>query len=131
MFFSLVTNFLLMILRSIDDGCIFVHEIQALTRNHNCYSDDLAYIPYDQRNIEKPVGIGEYCCIGARVTILPDVKIGKGLLVVACSVVTKDCQGYAAGGDNPAKVIKYRNKEKLDELLSKDKEYIKCTKHYS
>lgn len=115
---------------TIGDGCIFAHEVQVLTRNHNYDSEDLQYIPYDQRYIEKPVVIGEYCWIGARAMILPGVKIGKGVVVAAGSVVTKDIPDYAVVGGNPARVIKYRGKEKFDELLSKDQGYIKCTKHY-
>ena len=116
---------------TIGDGCIFAHDVQILTRNHNYDSDDLEFIPYDQRYIEKPVVIGEYCWIGARTTILPGVKIGKGAVVAACSVVTKDVPDYAVIGGNPVKVLKYRNKEKFEKLLSEDKGYIKCTKRYS
>ena len=105
--------------------------MQVLTRNHNYDSNDLEFIPYDQKYIEKPVVIGEYCWIGARVTILPGVKIGKGVVVADCSVITKDIPDYAVVGGNPARIIKYRNKEKFDELLREDKGYIKCTKHYT
>ena len=131
--FSLVANSSLMQRGgvTIDDGCIFAHDVQVLTRNHNYDSNDLEFIPYDQKYIEKPVVIGEYCWIGARVTILPGVKIGKGVVVAACSVITKDIPDYAVVGGNPARIIKYRNKEKFDELLREDKGYIKCTKHYT
>jgi len=47
--------------------------------------------------------------IGVRVIILPGCKrIGKGVIVGAGSVVTKDIPDYAIVGGNPAKVIKYR-----------------------
>lgn len=114
----------------IGDGCVFAHDVQILTRNHNYNSDDLEMIPYDSRYIEKPVAIGAYCWIGARATILPGVKIGKGAVIAACSVVTKDVPDYAVVGGNPAKVIKYRNKERFEQLLREDRGYIKCTKHY-
>ena len=115
---------------TIGDGCIFAHDVQILTRNHNYDSDDLEFIPYDQQYIEKPVVIGEYCWIGARATILPGVKIGKGVVIATCTVVTKDIPDYAVVGGNPASIIKYRSKEKFEELLSKDKGYIKCKKNY-
>lgn len=102
--------------------------MQVLTRNHNYDSNDLEFIPYDQKYIEKPVVIGEYCWIGARVTIFPGVKIGKGVVVAACSVITKDIPDYAVVGGNPARIIKYRNKEKFDELLREDKGYHKMHK---
>ncbi len=115
---------------TIGDGCVFAHDVQILTRNHNYDSDDLEYIPYDKRQIDRPVEIGEYSWIGARVTILPGVKIGRGVVVGAGSVVTKNVPDYAVVGGNPAKILKYRNKEKFEELLKDGKGYIKCTKNY-
>lgn len=50
--------------------------------------------------------------IGSRVTILGKVnRIGKGSIIGACSVVTKDVPDYAIVAGNPAKIIKYRNCE--------------------
>lgn len=47
--------------------------------------------------------------IGARVTILGNCsKIGKGAVVGACSVVTKDVPEYAIVAGNPARIIGYR-----------------------
>lgn len=115
---------------TIGDGCIFAHEVQVMTRNHNYDSDDLQMIPYDSRYIEKPVTIGEYCWVGGRVTILPGVSVGKGAVLAAGAVVTKDVPDYAVCGGNPAKIIKFRNKEKFEQLREEDKGYIKCTKHY-
>ena len=50
--------------------------------------------------------------IGARVIVLPGCShIGKGVIIGAGSVVTKDIPDYAVVGGNPAKVLKYRNRE--------------------
>ena len=62
-------------------------------------------------------GIKEYCpvrieddvWIGARAIILPGLKIGRGAIIGAGSVVTKDVPPYAICVGNPARVIKYRN----------------------
>jgi len=56
----------------------------------------------------KPVIIGNYCWIGANVTILPGVKIGDFVIVGAGSVVTKDIPPYVICVGNPAKIIKQR-----------------------
>lgn len=46
--------------------------------------------------------------IGYRVTILSGVHIGKGAVIAAGAVVTKDVPPYAVVAGVPAKVIKYR-----------------------
>ena len=58
---------------------------------------------------EKPVVIGDDVWIGSRVTILPGVKIGKGVIIGASAVVTKSVPDYAVVGGNPAKILKFRN----------------------
>lgn len=68
--------------------------------------------------------------IAVGVIVLSGVTIGKGAVIAAGSVVTKDIPPYAIVGGNPARVIKYRFEEELlieanDFKLSKiDKEYI-------
>lgn len=55
--------------------------------------------------IEEPVEIGDYVFIGARAIILPGVKIGKGAVVAAGAVVTKDVEPFKIVGGVPAKEI--------------------------
>ncbi len=52
-----------------------------------------------------PVIIEDYVFIGPRAIILPGVKIGKGAVVAAGAVVTKDVSDYAIVGGVPAQVI--------------------------
>lgn len=59
-------------------------------------------------SVPRPVIISDDVWIGARVTILPGVHIGKGAIIGAGAVVTKDVPEYAVVGGNPAKIIKYR-----------------------
>jgi maltose O-acetyltransferase len=54
---------------------------------------------------EEPVEIGDYVFIGPRAIILPGVKIGKGAIVGAGAVVTKDIPDFAIAGGVPAKII--------------------------
>lgn len=56
----------------------------------------------------KPVIIGDDVWIGGRVTILPGVHIGRGAIIGAGAVVTKDVPEFAIVGGNPAKILKYR-----------------------
>lgn len=52
--------------------------------------------------------IGDDVWIGTRAIIMPGVKIGKGVIVGAGAVVTKDIPDYAVVGGVPAKILKYR-----------------------
>jgi len=59
--------------------------------------------------IEQPVEIGDYVFIGPRAVILPGVKIGKGAIVAAGAVVTKDVPAGKIVGGVPAGIIGERN----------------------
>lgn len=61
--------------------------------------------------VPRTVVIGDDVWIGTRVIILPGRKIGKGAIVGAGAVVTKDVPDYAIVGGNPARIIRYRNKQ--------------------
>lgn len=113
----------------IGNGTILSHEIQIFARNHNYNSDDLRLLPYDERDINKKVKIGNNVWIGARSTIMPGVTIGDGAVVGAASVVTKDVPRGAVVGGNPAKIVKYRNMQKYNELVASDNIYIKQKKY--
>ena len=104
---------------TIKNGTIFGPEVIIYTSNH-CYdSKDLGALPYDNRILLKSVEIGEYCWIGRRVIILPGVVIGKGAIIAAGSVVSKDVPDFAVMAGNPAKIVKYRNLDRY-EFLEKE-----------
>ena len=48
------------------------------------------------------------CWIGANVTILKGVTIGRGSVVAAGAVVTRSCPPYSIIGGVPARVIRQR-----------------------
>lgn len=54
------------------------------------------------------VVIGAGCWIGARVTILGGVKIGKGCVIGACSLVKNDIPDWSVAVGIPAKIISKR-----------------------
>ena len=62
----------------------------------------------DQGYKKDKVIIGDDVWVGSNSIILPGVKIGKGVVVGAGSVVTKDIPDYAVVVGNPAKVIRFR-----------------------
>lgn len=57
----------------------------------------------------EPVVIEDDVWIGARVIILKGVRIGKGSIIAAGSVVAKDVEPYTVVGGVPAKFIKKRS----------------------
>lgn len=77
------------------------------TKNH-AFSNLDTPMMYQGYLETKPVYIEDDVWIGGRVIILPGRRIGKGAIVGAGSVVTKDVPDYAIVGGNPAKVLKYR-----------------------
>ena len=56
----------------------------------------------------QPVVVKDDVWIGAGAIILPGVSIGRGTIIGAGAVVTKDVPSYAIVGGVPAKVIKFR-----------------------
>lgn len=81
--------------------CVFI------TRNHKF---DKLEIPMQDQGYteEEQIEIEDDVWIGRRVIILPGVTIGKGAIIGAGAVVTKNIPPYAIGGGVPAKIIKYR-----------------------
>jgi putative colanic acid biosynthesis acetyltransferase WcaF len=58
-----------------------------------------------------PVVIEDYVYVGPRVIILPNVRIGRGAVIAAGAVVTKDIPPYAIVGGVPARFIRERTHE--------------------
>lgn len=92
-------------------------EVWIYTRNHKHDSIDIPMIEQGFEE-EKEVTICDDVWIGSRVTILPGITIGKGAIIGAGSVVTKNVSDYTIVAGNPARVVKIRtnnNGEKQDE----------------
>lgn len=81
--------------------------------------DEGTCIPYDATYVLKHIVIGDNVWFGNRVIVTGSITIGEGAIIAAGSVVCKDVPPLAIVGGNPAKVIKYRNKEHYFDLKVK------------
>lgn len=73
----------------------------------------------DFHAISASVEVGDYVFIGPRAIILPGVKIGKGAIIAAGAVVTKDVSQYAIVGGVPAEAIGERKIKDLHYKLGR------------
>ncbi len=82
-------------------------DVVILSRNHNYDRVDIP-MKFQGSGDEQPVVIEDDVWIGTRVIILPGVHIGRGCIIGAGSVVTKDIPSYSIAAGNPARVIRMR-----------------------
>jgi len=88
-------------------NCVMIAaHVTIITSNHRYVTQFSNENNYDELN---PIIIKDDVWIGERAIILPGVTIGRGAIVGAGAIVTKDVPDYAVVGGNPAKVLKYRN----------------------
>lgn len=80
------------------------HRVSLLTGSHEINSTSF-------QGSFKPIHIDDYVWIGANATILQGINIGKGAVVCAGAVVTKDVDKYQVVAGIPAKQINTRNKK--------------------
>lgn len=91
-------------------------EVMIYNSQHNIHSEDFAKI---EEVILEPVLIADYVFIGPRAIILPGVKVGRGAIIGAGAVVTKDVPEMAIAGGVPAKVIGERKVNDLNYKLGR------------
>jgi len=98
-----------------------IHAYQSIEIGNNCLiaancqildgsGHDLSFDDVDNRinttGNASPIKIDDSVWIGANSIILPGVKIGRGSVISANSVVVKDIPPMVVAGGNPAKIIK-------------------------
>lgn len=81
-------------------------EVLIFTSNHVWSPQERTY--FCQGITKAKVIINDDVWLGARSIILPGVVIGKGAIVAAGSVVTKNVPEYVIVGGSPAKIIKIK-----------------------
>lgn len=100
-------------------GVLFImgnnHQIQTIT-TFPFHSHGSAQSPLDSQS-KGPIIVNDEVWIGTNCLILSGVNIGKGAIIAAGAVVTKDIPPYAIVGGNPARIIKYRFSPEIIEIL--------------
>lgn len=80
-------------------------DVMIYNSEHDIESDDF-------RAVRRPVVIEDYVFIGPRAIILPGVSVGRGAVIAAGAVVTKNVEDFDVVGGVPAIVIgKRKNKD--------------------
>lgn len=80
------------------------------------YTKLIARSPIDAIS-KGPIMVEDEVWIGTNAFIFSGVTIGKGAIIAAGSVVTKDVPPYGIVGGNPAKFIRYRFSEEVMSIL--------------
>ena len=105
---------------TIDDNVFFGHGVKVLARGHD-------YNLFDKERqtslVQKPIHIKQGAWVSSGSIVLAGVTIGEHAVVGAGSVVTKDVPPFCIVAGNPAKIIKYINRELT--LFEKIKRFIK------
>lgn len=91
----------------IGNDVLIAPNVSILSRMHEFARTDIPMSLQGYRP-EKGVVIGDDVWLGRNVVVLPGVNIGKGVIVGAGAVVTKDIPDYAIVAGVPAKVVKMR-----------------------
>jgi len=100
----------------IGNGVVFAPGVIIYSRTHYFDGTELEALPFDNKIIVSPVFIEDYVWVGRDVVILPGVVIGEGAVVGARTVVTKDVPKGAVVVGNPAKIVKYRDEARYEDL---------------
>ena len=116
---------------TISEGCqiganvsIFTHSSHMSIRLFGRYYTDKCLGRKEDAYILKDVSIGKYTFIATGSVVLPGVNIGKGCIVSANSLVTKNIPDYAIIQGNPAEII--GDTRKIDKrYLNKSKDFSK------
>ena len=80
------------------------HQVSLITGGHLMNTKNF-------EGVLMPIEIHDYAWIGANVTILQGVIVGRGAVVAAGAVVTSDVAPYSVVGGVPAKKIGVRNQD--------------------
>lgn len=89
----------------IGEKCLIAANTQIFDSSGHDLSFENVEARLNTRGLTKPVIIEDCVWIGANCLILPGVRIGRGSVIAAGSVVTKSIPRMSLAGGNPARVI--------------------------
>ncbi|KAJ1323347.1 maltose O-acetyltransferase [Microdochium nivale] len=87
---------------TIGDRVLFATGVSLITATHETGVQSRR----DMVEYAEPIEIGDDCWLGANVTVLPGVKIGKGCTIGAGAVVSRDVPDFSVAVGVPARVVK-------------------------
>ncbi len=91
----------------IGKGVLVAPNVVFLKENHSFGELDSPIGIQEDTSIKLPV-VEDWAWIGERSIVLPGRRIGRGAIVGAGAVVTKDVEPFSIVGGNPARLIGYR-----------------------
>lgn len=96
----------------IGDNVDIASDVMIYNSEHDINSEDF-------KAVNEPVEIEDHVFIGPRAILLPGVKIGRGAVVAAGAVVTKDVPPLAIVGGVPASIIGERKNKEPNYVLGR------------
>ncbi len=93
---------------SIGSDVMIANYVGFLSSDHEFKNLTIPMKDQGMKNENTPITIEDDVWLGYGVIVLKNVRIGKGAIVGAGSVVTKDIPPFAIAIGNPARVVKYR-----------------------
>lgn len=118
---------------SIAQEVAFILDAEHYTSHISTYPYKVKYLGVEKEEAfsKGDIFIDDDVWIGYRSTIMSGIHVGRGAVIAAGSVVTKDVPPYAIVGGVPAKVIRYRFDNETREFASRvdynkfDKEFVR------
>jgi acetyltransferase-like isoleucine patch superfamily enzyme len=94
---------------SLDGIEIVVGDDVALGPHVKIFTATHDYSTYDLKDVAASVRVEDNAWVGGGTIILPGVTIGRGAIIGAGSVVTKDVAAFSVAVGNPARVVRTRD----------------------
>jgi acetyltransferase-like isoleucine patch superfamily enzyme len=98
----------------VGNNTIISHRFTCITTNHDYKgkppfrSRDGIDRPFRDKNLKKPVVVGDNVWIGINVTVIGGVKIGDNSIIGMGTVITKDVPKNSIVGSQPFRILKKR-----------------------